>query len=104
MLAIAASLEKLSEHPLAQAIVSRAEADKLALEEARDFDAVAGKGVRGSIDGKPAWMGNAQLMQDAAIDVSRPLQRWSHYRHRVRLSCTSRSAASSPVTLASPTR
>ena len=70
VLAIAASLEKLSEHPLAQAIVSRAEADKLALEEARDFDAVAGKGVRGSIDGKPAWMGNAQLMQDAAIDVS----------------------------------
>jgi Cu2+-exporting ATPase len=70
VLAIAASLEKLSEHPLAQAIVSRAAADKVPLEEARDFDAVTGKGVRGSINGKQAWMGNAQLMQDAGVDVS----------------------------------
>jgi Cu2+-exporting ATPase len=70
VLAIAASLEKLSEHPLAQAIVSRAEADKVPLEEARNFDAVTGKGVRGSINGKQACMGNAQLMQDAGVDVS----------------------------------
>jgi len=70
VLAIAASLEKLSEHPLAQAIVSRAAADKVPLEEARDFDAVTGKGVRGSINGKQAWMGNTQLMQDAGVDVS----------------------------------
>jgi Cu2+-exporting ATPase len=55
---------------LAQAIVSRAEADKVSLEDARDFDAVTGKGVRGNVNGKPAWMGNAQLMQDAAVDIS----------------------------------
>jgi P-type Cu2+ transporter len=70
VLAIAASLEKLSEHPLAQAIVSRAEADKVQLRVASDFDAVTGKGVRGTIDGQLALMGNAQLMQDASVPIA----------------------------------
>ena len=70
VLAIAASLEKLSEHPLAQAIVSRAEADKVRLRAASDFDAVTGKGVRGTIDGQLALMGNAQLMQDASVPIA----------------------------------
>ena len=70
VLAIAASLEKLSEHPLAQAIVARAEVDKVTLQEVREFDAVTGKGVRGSIGGKTALLGNALLMQDAGVDVS----------------------------------
>jgi Cu2+-exporting ATPase len=70
VLAIAASLEKLSEHPLAQAIVSRAEGDKVQLRTASDFDAVTGKGVRGTIDGQLALMGNAQLMQDASVPIA----------------------------------
>ncbi|MBL0142044.1 MAG: heavy metal translocating P-type ATPase [Betaproteobacteria bacterium] len=70
VLTLAASLEKPSEHPLAQAIVSRAQADKQMLQEVREFDAVTGKGVRGTIDGRAALLGNALLIQDAGIDVS----------------------------------
>ena len=70
VLAIAASLERLSEHPLAQAIVSRAESDKVPLQEVKDFDAVTGKGVRGTINGQLALMGNPALMKDAAIDTA----------------------------------
>jgi Cu2+-exporting ATPase len=70
VLGIAASLETLSEHPLARAIVSRAQSAGTGLHEVHDFDAVAGKGVRGTVDGQQALMGNARLMQDAAIVVS----------------------------------
>jgi Cu2+-exporting ATPase len=70
VLGIAASLETLSEHPLARAIVSRAQSAGTGLHEVNDFDAVAGKGVRGTVDGQQALMGNARLMQDAAIVVS----------------------------------
>ncbi len=62
----AASLEKLSEHPLAQAIVSRAQTDRIPLQQVAQFDAVTGKGVRGTIDGQAVWLGNSALLADAA--------------------------------------
>jgi P-type Cu2+ transporter len=70
VLAIAAALERQSEHPLAQAIVSRASADKVALPTVADFASVTGKGVRGVVDGRMAWLGNAALMGDADIDTA----------------------------------
>ena len=70
VLGYAASLERLSEHPLAQAIVSRAQADKVQFQEVREFDAVTGKGVRGTIAEQVALLGNDRLMADAGIDVS----------------------------------
>jgi Cu2+-exporting ATPase len=70
VLRIAASLEKSSEHPLAQAIVARAEEDGVAPAPAREFEAVTGKGVRGVFDGSPVLLGNTRLMEDAGIDVS----------------------------------
>ena len=69
VLAYAASLEKASEHPLAQAIVSHAEAEHVALLEVRDFDSVTGKGVRGSIAGQSALLGNARLMEDSKVEL-----------------------------------
>lgn len=71
VLGFAASLEKSSEHPLAQAILARAAADAVQLHEVHDFAAVTGKGVRGMVDGQMAILGNALLMQDAGVDVSR---------------------------------
>ena len=70
VVALAASLERNSEHPLAQAIVSRADAENLPRYEIREFDAVTGKGVRGTRDGQSILLGNARLMEDAKIDLS----------------------------------
>jgi Cu2+-exporting ATPase len=70
VIAYAASLEKASEHPLAQAIVSHAEAQRVMLLEVRDFDSVTGKGVRGVVDGQSALLGNAHLMDDNQVDVT----------------------------------
>ena len=70
VLALAASLEKASEHPLAQAIVSRATDQNLALHAVHDFDSVTGKGVRGAIDGHAVLLGNAAMMALAGADLA----------------------------------
>jgi Cu2+-exporting ATPase len=70
VLALAASLERLSEHPLAQAIAERAESAKVTPREVKDFEAITGKGVRGTIDGKVALLGNARLMADNGVDLT----------------------------------
>ncbi len=68
VLRLAASLEKGSEHPLAEAIVRGAEERGVALVEARDFEAVTGKGVKGVVDGKPVALGNVKLAADMGLD------------------------------------
>ena len=73
VLIYAAALEKMSEHPLAQAIVDYAQQQKIPLPAVEHFESVTGKGVRGRINGKIAALGNIGLMQDAGIDAS-PLQ------------------------------
>jgi len=70
VLGFAASLETLSEHPLAQAIVLHAEREKIALTPGTDFDAVIGKGVRGNVGGVPVLLGNAVMLEDAGIAVA----------------------------------
>ncbi|MBK7423970.1 MAG: copper-translocating P-type ATPase [Propionivibrio sp.] len=70
VLAHGAALEKMSEHPLAQAILNYAQEQKSTLAPVENFESVTGKGVRGCIDGKPALLGNLPLMQDAGIDVA----------------------------------
>jgi Cu+-exporting ATPase len=69
-LAHAASLERGSEHPLAEAIVSAAEADGIALHAVKDFQAVTGKGITGTIGRSRLALGNAALMAAEAIDIS----------------------------------
>ncbi len=70
VLQIAASLERGSEHPLAAAIVGKAEEQGMQLSRVVDFESVAGKGVMGSVDGKSVVLGNAGLMADCSIDVT----------------------------------
>jgi Cu+-exporting ATPase len=67
---LAASVEKASEHPLAAAVVAAAADRKLALAEARDFDAPTGKGVLGTVEGKRVALGTARFLREQKIDVS----------------------------------
>lgn len=65
----AASLERMSQHPLGAAIVAAAEANGLALLAVENFDAPTGKGVTGLVGGKRMAIGNARIMTDAGIDT-----------------------------------
>jgi Cu+-exporting ATPase len=67
LLRLAASVEKVSEHPLAQAIVEGAQARKLELAEVKDFDAIPGYGVSASVDGRNILIGNLKLMNREKI-------------------------------------
>ncbi|HBJ38985.1 MAG TPA: heavy metal translocating P-type ATPase [Planctomycetaceae bacterium] len=80
LLAIAASVESLSDHPLANAIVIAADAQSVrSLASAADFDVSdvhrqTGRGVRAIVDGEPIWIGNARMFNDPLDDAtgSRP--------------------------------
>lgn len=68
LLRIAASLEKLSEHPLAEAIVNGAE--NISLSKVEKFESITGKGVTGQIDGTRYIVGNRKLLGDNGIALS----------------------------------
>lgn len=68
LLAFAASLEKGSEHPLAEAIVAGAEQKKIALSAAQDFQSVTGKGVRGTVDGSEVILGNRAMLEETGTN------------------------------------
>ena len=70
LLRLAASLERGSEHPLADAILSAAGARGLVLAEAEDFDSPVGLGVLGRVDGKRIALGGAPMMAGQGVDVS----------------------------------
>ena len=64
------SLERSSEHPLAEAIVNRARESGARLQEPEAFDSVTGKGVTGRVNGRDLLMGNAALFKDHNIDLA----------------------------------
>jgi P-type Cu+ transporter len=69
LLRLAASVERASEHPLAQAILNAAQERGLALSDARDFISPAGKGAIATVDGKRVALGNALLMRELDVDI-----------------------------------
>jgi len=69
ILRIAASGEKKSEHPLAEAIVNEAEERKLELLEIAEFNAIPGHGIEISVDQTKVFLGNQKLMDDEKIDL-----------------------------------
>lgn len=69
VIALAAALERGSEHPLADAIVSDAEKRAVDLPMVSDFQAQTGQGIKGVIDGKQLFLGNEAWLQSAGIDV-----------------------------------
>ncbi len=68
LLHLAASLERGSEHPLAEAIVDGAEERGVPITKAEHFEAVTGKGVKGVVEGKAVALGNAKLVADLGLD------------------------------------
>ena len=70
VLQLAASLESGSEHPLAMAIIDSAGDRGLELDPAGDFNAVAGKGIEGSVNGRRLLFGNEKLMSGSQIDCT----------------------------------
>jgi Cu+-exporting ATPase len=70
VLRLAASLERASEHPLARAIVDAAAERNLALAEVAAFDAPTGKGVVGTVEGRPLALGNARFLAELKISTA----------------------------------
>ena len=73
LLRLVASLERGSEHPLADAILRAAKDRSLTLSEASQFDSPVGKGVLGTVDGRKIVLGGARLMAEQGVDMS-PLE------------------------------
>jgi len=69
ILKLAASLEKASEHPLADTIVNASQAKGISLLTVEQFESLPGKGVMGKIQGLQMLLGNRKLMQDRGIDI-----------------------------------
>jgi Cu+-exporting ATPase len=69
ILEIAASVEKNSEHPLAQAIVNKAKENKIKIHEVNNFQAIPGKGVEATLNRKKILLGTRRLMKDNKISL-----------------------------------
>ncbi len=80
VLRLAASLERASEHPLAGAIVNAAKERNLVLSEPKDFDAPAGKGVVGEVDGRKLVIGNAGFLKTSGISTAELLREANELR------------------------
>jgi Cu+-exporting ATPase len=72
LLRAAASLERLSEHPLGTAIVEAARQDGVDIPPAEDFEVFPGEGVRGRVDGSVVAVGNARLMSRIEVSLAAP--------------------------------
>jgi Cu2+-exporting ATPase len=68
-----ASLNQYSEHPLAEAIVNYGKSKEISIIRVNDFEAVAGKGVIGTVEGKKITLGNAKLLEQFSISISEDL-------------------------------
>ena len=73
LLRLSASLERSSEHPLADAVVRAASDQNLVLSEASDFDSPVGRGVTGVVDGRRVALGNSRYLAEIGVDVG-PLE------------------------------
>jgi Cu+-exporting ATPase len=69
VLRYAASVEKGSEHPLGEAIVDEARVRSISISEPRDFEAIPGKGVRATVDGKVVLLGNRRFASESGVDM-----------------------------------
>ena len=70
LLQIAGSLEKGSEHPLAEAIVNYCVTNNISLEKVADFNALFGKGIEGTVSGTHYYAGNEKMMEEKGISLS----------------------------------
>ena len=69
-LSVAAGIESMSEHPLAEAIIEKAREDGVSFAEANSFEAISGKGVKARMGNDTFLAGNARLMNESGVDLS----------------------------------
>ncbi len=69
LLKVAASLEVRSEHPIATAIVKTAKGRKIEIVPAEDFNAIAGRGAQGIVNGETVYIGNPRLFAELAVSM-----------------------------------
>ncbi|HEX7421178.1 MAG TPA: heavy metal translocating P-type ATPase, partial [Thermoanaerobaculia bacterium] len=81
LLSLAASLERGSEHPLAAAIIAGAQTRGITLRDTSEFESATGKGVFGTIDGRPVALGNAAMLDHLKIDASALIARAEELRN-----------------------
>ena len=74
LLSVSASVERRSQHPLAQAVVRRAEADKLQLPEAGELESLTARGVRSSVGGEIVEIGSLRLWEQDGVPVPQEIQ------------------------------
>ncbi|HET7620587.1 MAG TPA: cation-translocating P-type ATPase [Gemmatimonadaceae bacterium] len=77
VLRAAAAVERTAEHHTARAIMAAAHEQRLDLPPARDFEAIVGEGVAGSVDGERVWVGNEKIAARMSARVSPALVGWS---------------------------
>jgi Cu+-exporting ATPase len=70
ILALAASAERGSEHPLGEAIVNKAKEEGVELIDPRDFNAIAGQGIEATIDSRKVLLGNFKLMEERKVKLN----------------------------------
>lgn len=80
LLALAASLEKGSEHPLAEAIMEGAKERGVAVANTEGFEAVTGKGVSGTVSGRTVALGNRAMMEELGLETNRASARADELR------------------------
>lgn len=85
VLRLIATLEKSSEHPLADAIVNEAKEKKVELSKVEDFESLSGMGIEGRVDSRLVAVGNSKLMNSLKIDMSSLLEQVSLERSNGRI-------------------
>ncbi|MDZ7786049.1 MAG: heavy metal translocating P-type ATPase [Candidatus Saccharibacteria bacterium] len=75
LLALAASVEAESEHPIARAIVNSATEKKISLENAKNFSALSGRGAKATVSGKTIYVGGPRLLEELNVNPPRGLKK-----------------------------
>jgi Cu2+-exporting ATPase len=78
LLRLAAAVEADSEHPLARAVVAEARRRGIALPDAADFESLAGRGARATIEGRAVAVGGPRLLADLGLEPSDDTDAWAH--------------------------
>ncbi|PLZ29672.1 copper-translocating P-type ATPase [Fischerella thermalis WC558] len=81
LLRLAASVERNSEHPLAEAVVNYAQSQSVELTNAQDFEAIAGSGVQGYVSNQWVQIGTHRWMRELGIDTSALQQHWDRLEY-----------------------
>ncbi|WP_257999174.1 copper-translocating P-type ATPase [Fischerella thermalis] len=81
LLRLAASVERNSEHPLAEAVVNYAQSQSVELTDAQEFEAIAGSGVQGYVSNQWVQIGTQRWMRELGIDTSALQQHWDRLEY-----------------------